>query len=117
MKSKDPRIARKVRIRKRINGSVECPRLSVFRSARHVSAQAIDDVAGTTIAAVFSSSKKLNLEGSTGNKKAAEKVGELIAEKLIEKGISKVVFDRNGFLYHGRVKALAEAARKKGLNF
>lgn len=117
MKEKNPRLKRKVRIRKKISGTGECPRLSVFRSAKHISAQAIDDEAGKTLASISSVDKKLKLQGKTGNKSTAEKIGEFIAEKLLEKGIKKVVFDRNGFLYHGRVAALADGARKKGLTF
>jgi len=116
VKEKGSRQKRKRRIRKKISGTGECPRLSVFRSAKHISAQAVDDDAGRTLAAVSSVDKKLNLSGA-GKKNTAGKVGELIAEKLMEKGIKKAVFDRNGFLYHGRVAALADGARKKGLAF
>lgn len=116
MKEKESRQKRKNRIRKKISGTGECPRLSVFRSTKHISVQAVDDEIGKTLVAVSSVDKKLNLSGS-GKKNTAEKVGELIAERLMEKGIKKAVFDRNGFLYHGRVAALADGARKKGLAF
>lgn len=117
LKKKNPRHIRKIRIRKKIIGTVERPRLCVFRSAKHISAQAIDDSSGMTLVSVTSVDKKLKIEGTGGNKKGAEKIGELIAEKLREKGINKVVFDRNGYIYHGRVRALAEGARKQGLIF
>lgn len=116
MKEKALREKRKIRIRKKISGTGECPRLTVFRTARHISVQAVDDTAGRTLAAVTSADKKLSLGGSN-KKNTAEKIGEIIAERLIEKGIKKAVFDRNGFLYHGRVAALADGARKKGLAF
>ncbi|MBI5186065.1 MAG: 50S ribosomal protein L18 [Nitrospinae bacterium] len=116
LKKKNPRYIRKIRIRKKVIGTVERPRLCVFRSTKHISAQAIDDSSGKTLASVSTVDKKLKIEGA-GNKKGAEKIGELIAEKLREKGINKVVFDRNGYIYHGRVQALAEGARKQGLIF
>ena len=108
---------RKMRIRKRVIGTAERPRLSVFRSAKHIYAQVIDDIAGKTIASVSTLSKDLkgNLEGD--KTKAAVTVGTLVAELLKSKKVSKVVFDRNGYLFHGRVKALADAARKAGLDF
>jgi large subunit ribosomal protein L18 len=109
------RAKRKRHIRKRVSGTSERPRLSVYRSARHIYAQLIDDVSGATIAAV-SSSGKTPLENS-GNVKGAGKVGEMLAEKAKAKKIEKVIFDRNGFKYHGRIKALADAAREKGLKF
>ena len=102
----------KTRIRGKISGTAERPRMSVFRSNKAIYVQVIDDLAGTTI--VAASSK--GLEG--GNKvEIAAKVGEEIAKKAVEKGITEVVFDRNGYLYHGRVKSLADAARKAGLKF
>ncbi len=112
------RMKRKKRVRSRIHGTSERPRLNVFRSPRHIYAQAIVDTTGTTVASASTLSPEL--KGSlryTGNIEAAKKVGELIAKKCLEKGIRKVVFDRGGYLYHGRVKALAEAARAGGLVF
>jgi large subunit ribosomal protein L18 len=103
---------RKMRIRQKISGTSEMPRLSVFRSAKHIYAQVVDDVAGKTVAHASTLSKDVKAEASE-----AKKVGEAIAKALIAKGISKVVFDRNGYLYHGRVRALADAARKAGLKF
>jgi large subunit ribosomal protein L18 len=104
---------RKKRIRKSITGTMEIPRVSVFRSLKHIYAQVIDDSQGTTLAAA--SSIALKIEG--GNIEGAKQVGKVLAEKAIEKGISKVCFDRNGRLFHGRVKALADAAREAGLKF
>jgi large subunit ribosomal protein L18 len=111
------RARRQLRIRKKVIGTAARPRLAVFRSARHIYAQVIDDVSGTTLAAVSTLSKDLrgNLEGN--KRDAAKKVGSLVAEQCKSKGISSVVFDRAGFLYHGRIKALADAARESGLNF
>jgi large subunit ribosomal protein L18 len=109
---------RKARIRKRISGTPERPRLSVFRSARHIYAQVVDDTGGGTLAAASTLSPDLKgtleADDKTG---AAKKVGALIAKMCLERKLDKVVFDRNGFLYHGRIKALAEAAREAGLNF
>lgn len=102
------------RVRAKISGTAACPRLSVYRSNAHISAQLIDDVAGVTLAA--SSTLQLKIERG-GNVGAASKVGEDIAKKAVEKGITTIVFDRSGYLYHGRVKALAEAARAAGLKF
>lgn len=109
------RLRRKKHIRKLISGTTERPRLSVFRSARHIYAQLIDDVTRKTLASANSLEKEF--EGNGGNKGGAKKVGELIAARAAEKGISNVVFDRNGYLYHGRVKALADSAREAGLKF
>jgi len=108
---------RKFRIRNKISGTEERPRLTVFRSAKHIYAQVISDQTGGTLAAA--STLSADLKGQTAEDKtdAAKKVGALIAKICIEKKIDKVVFDRNGYLYHGRVKALAEAAREAGLNF
>ncbi len=109
---------RKKRVRGRIRGTPGQPRLNVFRSPKHIYAQAIVDSTGETMASA--STRSPELKGSlryTGNVEAAKKVGELIAKKCLEKEIQKVVFDRNGYLYHGRVKALAEAARAGGLVF
>lgn len=110
---------RKMSIRKKIEGTTERPRLSVFRSGKNIYAQVIDDIKGTTLVSASTISKDYKApEGDKADKKAdAAKVGELIAMKCKAKGITVVVFDRNGYLYHGRVKALAEAARKGGLEF
>ncbi len=109
---------RKLRIRKKVEGTTERPRLTVFRSARHIYAQVIDDSTGKTITSASTLSK--DLKGSLEGKKKAEAataVGALVAEQCKSKNVTKIVFDRNGYLYHGRVKALAEAARKAGLDF
>jgi large subunit ribosomal protein L18 len=113
------RFKRKVRIRQRIRGTADKPRLSVFRSAKHISAQVIDDTAGRTMAAASSLEKEVRGQtASFENKTAlATFVGKLIAERAQEKGIKQVVFDRNGFLYHGRIKAVSEGAREAGLKF
>ena len=109
---------RKARIRKKISGSTERPRLSVFRSARHIYAQVVDDTGGGTLAAASTLSPDLKGTLESDSKiGAAKKVGALIAKMCLERKVEKVVFDRNGFLYHGRVKALAEAAREAGLSF
>ncbi len=105
------------RVRKKISGSAERPRLAVFRSARHIYVQAIDDDNGITLAAASTKNLGEKLKGSSGNVKAAKLVGEDVAAKLKEKLIENVLFDRGGFLFHGRVKALAEGAREAGLNF
>lgn len=105
-------------MRSRLRGTPERPRLNVFRSLKHIYAQAILDTTGETL--VSASTLSPELKGDLrigGNVEAAKKVGELMAKKCLEKGIQKVIFDRNGYLYHGRVKALAEAARTKGLIF
>lgn len=113
------RRGRKMRVRKKVRGTSERPRLSVFRSSKHIYAQVIDDGAAKTL--VSASSLKPNIEeklqNQGGNKKGAALIGEFIAKSAQEKGIKRVVFDRNGFLYHGRVKVLAEAAREHGLEF
>lgn len=109
---KERRVKIKARIRGRISGTPERPRLSVFRSNKQIYAQVIDDLAGNTLA---SASSKGITEGTKSE--IAEKVGEAIAKKAIEAGITTVVFDRNGFLFHGRVKSLADGARKGGLKF
>ena len=107
---------RKLRIRRKISGTAEKPRLSVFRTAKHIYAQVIDDDAGKTVA--HSSTLAKGVKGGEGNKTdEAKKVGTAVAKALLAKGISKVVFDRNGYLYHGRIKALADAAREAGLKF
>jgi large subunit ribosomal protein L18 len=109
---------RKLRIRKKVNGTAERPRLSVFRSARHIYAQVIDDATGKTLAHASTLSKDLKGSLEEDNKSdAARKVGSLIANICKSKGIDRVVFDRNGYLYHGRISALAQAARDAGLEF
>lgn len=110
------RIRRQARIRKKIKGTPEQPRLSVFRSAKHVYAQVIDDVTGATLATASSVEKDFKAQAKFESKKAAaEYVGKVIAQRALDKGIKKVVFDRNGFLYHGRVKAISDGAREAGL--
>ena len=104
------------RIRLKMRGSEQRPRLAVFRSLKHIYAQVIDDRAGKTLAAASSGEKNSSVK-SGGNLAGAKEVGKLIAERAKTKGISKVVFDRGGYLYHGRVKALADAAREAGLEF
>ena len=117
-KKKLARSKRKRRVRSRVKGTSERPRINVFRSLKHIYVQAIEDSTGKTLASASTLSPEL--KGSfryPGNMDAAKKVGELIAKRCLEKGIQKVVFDRSGYLYHGRVKALAEAARASGLIF
>jgi large subunit ribosomal protein L18 len=110
------RLRRHYRLRKKIRGEATRPRLAVFRSNKHIVAQVIDDRAGTTL--VAASTHEADLRGSaTGNKDAATKVGKLVAERAKAAGISKVVFDRGGYLYHGRIAAVADAARDAGLEF
>ena len=109
---------RKLRIRRKISGTAVQPRLSVFRSAKHIYAQVVDDVAGTTVAHASTLSRDVRGDVTEATKlDAAKKVGASIAKALLAKGISKVVFDRNGYLYHGRIRALADAAREAGLKF
>jgi large subunit ribosomal protein L18 len=118
MTSRDKQIARTRRhhrVRKKVAGTAERPRLAVFRSNKHISAQIIDDRAGRTLAAASSIEKELREGGGTGNKTAATTVGRLLAERAKAAGVSRVVFDRGGFLYHGRVAAVADAAREAGL--
>jgi len=103
-----------IRIRKKLSGTAERPRLAVFRSIKHIYAQVIDDRTGTTLASASSAEKG---SGDGGNVAGAKAIGKLVAERAKEKGIGAVVFDRGGFLYHGRVKALADAAREAGLQF
>ena len=109
------RIKRHNRVRGKISGTAERPRLCVFRSENHIYAQIIDDVAGNTL--VSASSLDKEIEGNGGNKTAARAVGKLVAERCKAKGIDQVVFDRGGYLYHGRVAELAEGAREGGLEF
>lgn len=112
------RIRRQARIRKKIKGTSEKPRLSVFRSAKHIYAQVIDDTAGATLVTASSVEKDFNAQGKPENKKAAAAlVGKLVAQRALDKGINQVVFDRNGFLYHGRIKAISDGAREAGLKF
>ena len=109
------RLNRHKRVRGKISGTAECPRLNVFRSTKNIYAQIIDDVKGVTLVAASSLDKEFN--GNGGNKEAARKVGELIAKRAAEKGITEGVFDRGGYIFHGRVKELAEGAREGGLKF
>jgi len=112
------RASRAKRVRKKVSGTGERPRLCVRRSLNHIYAQLVDDEKGITIVQVGSSGKEIAAQNAQKKKSEISKaVGELLAEKAMEKGISKVVFDRKGYLYHGRVKALADAARGKGLQF
>jgi large subunit ribosomal protein L18 len=115
----ESRLRRKRRIMRRIRGTTERPRLSVFRTSRHIYAQIIDDGSGRTLVDASSLSLEIRekIAGRGGNKDGAVAVGELLAKRATERGITKVVFDRNGFLYHGRIKVLADAAREKGLQF
>jgi large subunit ribosomal protein L18 len=122
IKTKEDRRRRiHLRQRKRISGTTERPRLSVFRSVQHIYAQVIDDLAGKTLASASSLEPSLRsglpTDARGGNLKGAEAVGRAIAERSIGKGITRVVFDRSGFLYHGRIRAVADAARKAGLEF
>ena len=110
----DERLRRHLRVRTKISGTPECPRLNVFRSNSHIHAQIIDDVNGTTL--VAASSVEMKLENG-GNVEAAKTVGAEVAKRALEKNITNVVFDRGGYVYHGRVQALAEAAREAGLKF
>jgi len=112
------RLKRKKRIRKKISGTLEKPRLSVFRSTKHIYAQIIDDTAGQTLtsASTLDADIKADTEAK-GKVGAARLVGKLVAERALEKGIRQVVFDRNGFLYHGRIKAISDGAREAGLGF
>lgn len=113
--SKTARLKRHKRVRAKISGTPECPRLCVFRSAKHIYAQIIDDVNGVTLASASSVEKDFGIYG--GNKEAAAKVGKMVAERALEKKIETVVFDRGGFIYTGRVKQLADGAREGGLKF
>lgn len=113
--SNQARLKRHARVRSKVSGTVACPRLDVFRSNSNIYAQLIDDVNGVTLAAASSNEKDFGISG--GNKEGAHKVGKLIAERAVSKGITEVVFDRGGYIYHGRVKELAEGAREGGLKF
>ncbi|MGG3625744.1 50S ribosomal protein L18 [Bacillus gobiensis] len=110
------RLKRHARVRSKISGTAERPRLNVFRSNKNIYAQVIDDVNGVTLASASTLDKDLNVDNG-GDVSAAAKVGELVAKRAAEKGIANVVFDRGGYLYHGRIKALADAAREAGLEF
>ncbi len=115
---KEVRVRKHVRVRKKISGTAECPRLAVFRSASHIYAQIIDDDKGVTLVAASSLDKAIKDKVAFGgNVEAAKEVGKLVAEKAIEAGITNVVFDRGGYMYHGRVEALADSAREAGLKF
>ena len=111
------RARRHYRVRRKVSGTSERPRLAVFRSNKHIAAQVIDDRSGRTIAAASTIEKDLRSTGGTGNKAAATTVGRLVAERAKAAGVTRVVFDRGGFLYHGRVAAVADAAREAGLEF
>ena len=113
--SNKARLKRHKRVRAKVSGTASCPRLCVYRSNAHILAQVIDDVAGVTLASASTHEK--DFEGNGGNKEAAKKVGLMIAERAAAKGITEVVFDRGGYLYHGRVSELAEGARESGLKF
>ncbi len=112
------RLKRKKRIRKKLSGSSQRPRLTVFRSDKHIYAQIIDDTVGSTLVTASTLSPEYKeSDPAKGKVNAAKRVGELVARKAIDKGITRVVFDRNGYIYHGRVQALADGARQAGLNF
>jgi len=112
------RLKRKKRIRKKLSGTPERPRLSVFRSSRHIYAQIVDDISGQTLIAASSLEKTSKEQNDLKNNVAmARFVGKLVGERAVEKGIQSIVFDRNGFLYHGRVRAVSEGAREAGLDF
>jgi large subunit ribosomal protein L18 len=118
LSKKQLRMKRKFRIRKKLSGTPERPRLSVFRSAKHIYAQLVDDLAGSTICEASTLSKDFNDPAAKESKVAAANVvGKIIAERAQAKGIKSVVFDRNGFLYHGRIKAVSDGAREAGLEF
>ena len=108
-------LLRHTRVRTKISGTAERPRLDVFRSSKHIYAQIIDDASGKTL--VSASTVEKDFDGYGGNKEAAKKVGQRVAEKALAAGITNVVFDRGGYIYHGRVKELAEGAREGGLKF
>ena len=113
--TKKARLKRHKRVRSKISGTAECPRLNVFRSTNNIYAQLIDDVKGVTLCSASTLDKEIDVYG--GNKDAARKVGQLIAKRAADKGITDVVFDRGGYIFHGRVKELAEGAREGGLKF
>jgi len=111
------RVRRHSRVRKKVHGSAERPRLAVFRSNKHVVAQVIDDRSGRTLAAASTLEADVRSEGATGSVDAATRVGTLVAQRASEAGVTKVVFDRGGYIYHGRIAAVADAARTAGLEF
>lgn len=112
------RLKRHRRVRKNVSGTLARPRLNVFRSLNHMYAQIIDDTNGTTLVSASTQDQEIKAKGQyTGNKDAAKIVGELVAKRALEKGITRVVFDRGGYIYHGRVQALADGAREAGLEF
>jgi large subunit ribosomal protein L18 len=114
----DARLKRKQRIRKKLSGSTERPRLTVYKSLKHIYAQVVDDTTGKTLAFASTLSKELKGKAADGDKKAeAKRVGQLIAQKAKAAQVEQVVFDRNGFPYHGRIAAVADAAREAGLKF
>ena len=113
--SNQARLKRHARVRSKISGTAARPRLDVFRSNKNITAQLIDDVNGVTLVAAASNEK--DFDGNGGNKEGARKVGQLVAARAAEKGITEVVFDRGGYIYHGRIKELAEGAREGGLKF
>jgi large subunit ribosomal protein L18 len=115
-RKREARLRRHARVRRKVRGTPERPRLAVYRSNRHISAQVIDDLAGRTLAAASTVEPELR-GGATGNREAAARVGRLVAERAKAVGVERVVFDRGGFLYQGRVAAVAEAAREAGLEF
>ena len=118
IKTKEDRRERiKFRIRKRVQGTEARPRLTVFRSVTHIYVQVVDDMTGRTIASASSVEPAIKKTARGGNVAGAKTIGKTIAERLLDKGVQRVVFDRNGFLYHGRVKAVADAAREAGLEF
>ena len=117
MSSIDHRLKRKARIRRKLSGTAERPRLTVYKSLKHIYAQVVDDQSGRTLAFACSLSKELKGQTDGGKKADATRVGKLIAEKAKAAKVEQVVFDRNGFPYHGRVAAVAEAAREAGLKF
>ncbi len=117
LSKKDKRTRIKYRIRKKVNGTVETPRLSVFRSNKQIYVQAVDDVNGVTLVAASSKEKEIAEKTGINKVEQAKLVGQLIASKCKEKGIESVVFDRGGYMYHGRVKSLADGAREGGLKF
>ena len=118
MSREEKREHKHVRVRKKVSGTTERPRLNIFRSSKHIYAQVVDDVKGITLVSVSSLSSEIAANNKTGaNKKVAREVGKLIAKVALEKNVSKVVFDRGGYVYHGRVKELADGAREGGLKF
>jgi large subunit ribosomal protein L18 len=117
MSSIDPRLKRKERIRRKLSGSAERPRLTVYKSLKHIYAQVVDDASGRTLAFASSLSKELKGKDEGDKKADAKRVGQLIAEKCKAAKVDQVVFDRNGFPYHGRIAAVADAAREAGLKF